>query len=288
MAEKREAKWELPDDDAYAQMLLSSDVWRGPCVRSVIEALDLPKGSSGLDAGCGVGQHTLWLADAVGKAGHVTGVDLSPGFVARATEMAERAGLSESVSVEQGDLNRLPFDDDSFDWLWSADTVYFGPSAEGYASEDPEPLLRELARIVKPGGRIHLVYCSVQNLLPGYPALEARLSAVSAEAEPFVRQGRSQLHCLRALDWLRSAGLESLSARAVADGVHAPLDDELTSALAGLLKWRWGADPLSKLSPQDAAEYKRLCRSESPDFILDLPDYFTFFTCVVFSGTVVD
>ncbi len=286
-AEGTGAKWELPDDDAYAQMLHASDLWRGPCIRSMIRSLDLPASSCGLDAGCGIGRHTLWMVEAVGPAGHVTGVDLSPGFVERASRMAEQAGLSDSASFQQGDLNHLPFDDDSFDWLWSADTIYFGPSAEGYAAEDPLPLIRELSRVVKPGGSVYLIYCTAQNLLPGYPLLEARLNAASAAAEPFVRQNRPKLHCLRALEWLRDAGLESLSACAVADGVHAPLDDELKNALTGLLQWRWGADPVSKLSSQDAAEYQRLCSPDSPDFILNLPDYFTFFTCSIFSARVV-
>ena len=286
VAEKTEAKWAMPDDDSYARMLRLSDLWRGPSLRAAIESLKLPEGSRGLDAGCGIGRHTLWLAEAVGPTGHVTGLDLSADFVARGRTEAERAGLSERASFVQGDVNRLPFDDDRFDWLWSADTIYLGPGEEGYAAEEPLPLIRELARVVKPGGWIHLVYCAAQNLLPGYPLLEARLNAASAEAEPFVRRNRPERHCLRALEWLRGAGLETPTLDAVANAVQAPLDDDLRSALTGLLTWRWGADPESKLSPEQAAEYRRLCRPESDDFILDLPHYSTFFTCSIFRGTV--
>lgn len=285
-ADRTDAKWELPDDDTYAQLLVLSDLWREPSVREAIGELNLPAGSRGLDAGCGIGQHSLWLADAVGSAGHVTGLDLSADFVSRAAATADKAGVSDRISYQQGDINQLPFEDDTFDWLWSADTVYFGPSAEGYVAEDPAPLLGELARVVKPGGRIHLAYCSAQNLLPGYPALEARLNTISAETEPFVRQGRPGLHCLRALEWLRTAGLEVLAACSKASCVQAPLDNELREALAGLLRWRWGSDPLSKLSEADAVEYQRLCKPDSPDFILDLSDYYTFITCSVFSGRI--
>lgn len=286
-ADKNEAKWDMPDDDSYADLLRLADLWRGPSIRAAVESLNLPSGSRGLDAGCGIGQHTLWLAEAVAPAGHVVGLDLSPEFVKRGMALAQQAGLSEHASFRDGDLNHLPFDDDAFDWLWSADTVYFGPSDQGYAAEDPAPLMRELSRVVKPGGRINLVYCAAQNLLPGFPLLEARLNAVSAEGEPFVQGKNPKLHSLRALDWLREAGLKSLSANTVACGVQAPLGDELRGALAGLLKYRWGADPLSKLTPEDAADYQRLCQPDSPDFILDLPDYCTFFTCSVFSGRVV-
>ncbi len=285
-AEKAGAKWEMPDDDAYAQMLRLSDLWRGPGIRAAIEALSLPPGSRGLDAGCGIGQHTLWLAEGVGSAGHVTGLDLSPDFVTRAATLAREAGVPDRVSFQDGDLNHLPFEDNSFDWLWSADTVYFGPRDEGYAAEDPPPLMQELARVVRPGGSVNLVYCLAQNLLPGHPRLEARLNAASAEAEPFVRASKPSLHALRALDWIRDAGLAEPRTRTVACGVQAPLDEGIRSALTGLLQWRWGADPLSKLSEEDAMEYQRLCKPESPDFILELPDYYTFFTCSVFSGNV--
>ena len=47
-----------------------------PAIRSAIHALQLPAGSRGLDAGCGVGTHTLWLAETVSPSGHVTGVDI--------------------------------------------------------------------------------------------------------------------------------------------------------------------------------------------------------------------
>lgn len=50
---------------------------------------------------------------------------------------------------------------------------------------------------------------------------------------------------------------------------------------------RWG-NPQSELTPQDFAEYQRLCRPESPDFILNLPDYYAFFTYSMFRGEVAE
>ncbi|TET97077.1 MAG: methyltransferase type 11, partial [Dehalococcoidia bacterium] len=64
--------------DAYAQRLAVSNPLSEAVIPSAIQALQLPRGSRGLDAGCGIGLQALLLAEAVGPAGHVTGLDLSP------------------------------------------------------------------------------------------------------------------------------------------------------------------------------------------------------------------
>ena len=111
--EKNSTTSKVPDTDTYAHMLYLSNFLREPTIPSAIEALQLPPGSLGLDAGCGIGSHTLLLAEAVAPAGHVTGLDLSPEFLIHAKQIAERSGLSEQVSFREGDLNKLPFDDDT-------------------------------------------------------------------------------------------------------------------------------------------------------------------------------
>ena len=55
--------------------LLVAEPLRQPVLRSVIEALHLPRGSHGLDVGCGIGLQTMLLAQAVGSMGHITGLD---------------------------------------------------------------------------------------------------------------------------------------------------------------------------------------------------------------------
>ena len=65
---------------------------RDPAIREAIRMLNPPEGSEGLDAGCGIGSHTLLLAEAVGPGGHVTGLDLFAEFVTHAREQAKRSG----------------------------------------------------------------------------------------------------------------------------------------------------------------------------------------------------
>jgi len=68
--------------------------------------------------------------------------------------------------------------------------------------------------------------------------------------------------------------------------VCAPLSREIQSALAALIEMRW-VDVEAELSEGDWAEYQRLCLAESQDFILDLPDYYAFYTYSMFRGRVV-
>jgi len=269
----------MPDTNAYVQSLLLSNPLREPLLREVIQALRLPPGSRGLDAGCGIGLQALLLAEAVGPTGHVTGLDLSPAFLARARGIAGKHSLGARTSFREGNIHRLPFDDNTFDWLWSVDCAGYRLVA------DPLRLVQELARVVRPGGRVAILVWSSQMLLPGYPLLEARLNATPSGTAPFTAGMRPESHYLRMLGWFREAGLQEPAAQTFVGSAHAPLSDDIRDGLADLLQMRWGSAE-SEASPEDWAAYQRLCQPGSPDFILDRGDYYAFFTYSLFHGRV--
>jgi ubiquinone/menaquinone biosynthesis C-methylase UbiE len=250
-----------------------------PAVRSAIHALPLPAGSRGLDAGCGIGTHTLWLAESISPGGHITGIDISPGHLTRAEEIASRRGQADQVSCQLGDISSLSFDDGAFDWAWSADTLW------PVAGSNPLSLTRELVRVVRPGGIVAVLFWSSQRLLPGYPLLEARLDATCAANYPYTPDSKPEWHILRALGWLQEAGLDDAQVHTSVAGIHAPLDDTARDALRWSFQMFWGkAEP--EVTPGDWAEFQRLCQPESPDFILNLPDYYAFITYSLFWGKV--
>ncbi len=260
--------------ESYIQSALAFEPLRESTIRAMVRALQLPEGSRGLDAGCGIGLQCLLLAEEVGLTGHVTGLDISVGMLEHGGEMVKEAGLSERVSFQEGDVNKLPFEDNAFDWVWSADCVGYGPL-------EPLPLLKEMARVVKPGGIVAIAAWSSEKLLPGYPRLEARLGATSAGIAPFIQGKKPELHFLRALGWFHQLGLKEPRAKVFADSFYAPLDDEIRNALVALFDMRW-PKVAPELSSDDLAEFRRLCLSDSPDFILNLPDYYAFFTYAMF------
>ena len=237
---------------------------RQPVIRDAIDMLALPAGSRGLDAGCGIGDHTRLLAESVGPDGLVTGLDLSPEVLAYAETHAGGAG----VDFQQGDVNALPFDDETFDWAWSVDCV-------GHVSVgDPPSALRELTRVVRRGGTVAILLYSSQVLLPGFPGLEARLNATDRQ------DTRPEAHFLRASGWFRASGAD-VQAHTLTRTVAAPFGDADRQGLLALIRMLWGED-LAKLSREDQAEFDRLTDPRSPDYILAAPDYCGFFTYSMF------
>jgi len=95
-----------------------------------------------LDAGCGPGQWTDFLASR--RPGGAVGIDASARFVAAARERYPQ------LRITHGDLAELPFADDSFDGILAWYSLIHTPPA------DLPPILRELARVLRPGGSLLL------------------------------------------------------------------------------------------------------------------------------------
>jgi ubiquinone/menaquinone biosynthesis C-methylase UbiE len=264
--------------NGYMHKLIITDPITRQAVHRAISSMRLPEGSRGLDTGCGIGLQTVLLARAVGPAGHVTGLDIAPEFLVRAEQEVKSRGLSKQISFKAGDMNKLPFDDRTFDWIWSANCA-------GYPARKPLPLLQELCRVVKRSGKIGILVYASQLLLPGYPVLEARLNATSAGAAPFTVDMRPETHHTRLLGWFRKAGIVRCGVRTFVLDFHAPLRAEVKDALAALIEMRWG-EPEDELSPEDWKRYKELTHPESPEYILNVPDYYAFIAFSLFYGRV--
>lgn len=266
----------MTDSDLYIQRLLDGEAIRKPLFRSILKDLNLPVGSHGLDVGCGIGLQCLLLAEAVGRSGQITGLDIVPEFLANAKDLVRDAGLANQITFHEGDFHHLPFNDHSYDWVWSADCVGYPIAA------DLKSILRELIRVTKPGGEIFMLAWTSQQILPGYPMLEAKLNSECSSYGPYYEKAKPDQNYLRSGHWFIEVGLKDVTIKTYTGDVQALLSKGQQKALLSLFEMLWevpGTCPLS-------VEYQNLCNPASSEFILDIPDYYAFFTYSVFRGRI--
>ena len=110
-----------------------------------------------LDAGCGCGADAFLSARAVGPSGRVVGVDLVPEMLEAPRAAAAAAGLRHLEFLE-GDLERLPLPDGSFDLAISNGALNLVP--------DKDAAYRELARVLRPGGVLAAADLAVVASIP--------------------------------------------------------------------------------------------------------------------------
>jgi ubiquinone/menaquinone biosynthesis C-methylase UbiE len=111
--------------------------------QAAISRLDLRRGDSVLDVGCGHGASLPILHQAV-KPGWVSGADPSPTMV----KIAKRQVGHRDVEIQTAGADELPYWSNSFDAVLSVHTIYFW--------SDPVTALSEIRRVTKPGGRFVL------------------------------------------------------------------------------------------------------------------------------------
>ncbi len=141
----------------YAWRASNYDAGAGFEVEHHAEALRLATVQAGqhvLDVACGTGRGTVGLAQAVGQTGKVDALDLSDAMFAQAKEKLEKLELINRVELRQGNARELPYPDGTFD------AVYNGYMFDLIPLDGFLPILLEMARVLKPGGKLVLVNMS--------------------------------------------------------------------------------------------------------------------------------
>ena len=141
-----------PDYDRLNH-LMSLGVDRSWRRRALREIVDAGRVQAILDIACGTGDFSLAIAGRMHPDSRITGLDLSEGMLAVMRDKVARAGLDGRISCEQGDSEAMRFADASFDVV----TIAFG--IRNFAHR--EAALREILRVLKPGGRLVILELSV-------------------------------------------------------------------------------------------------------------------------------
>lgn len=132
--------------------------------RRLCEVMAAKPGEHLLEVGSGSGVLCRLLAAQVQPGGGVTGLDISPEMTAEARKYALSAGLMDGITFETGQAEALPYPDASFDGALAARLFL-------HVSE-PEAVLREMVRVVRPGGRIVALDWDFETVTVDHPDRE--------------------------------------------------------------------------------------------------------------------
>jgi ubiquinone/menaquinone biosynthesis C-methylase UbiE len=139
-------------EDALLDVMVSRLEARGnhwffqSVLREYLDAMDIDTATTVLDMGCGTGVAARTIARRANFSGRVTGIDLSPYLVEAAKRLAEEERLGSRVEFRYGDTRDLDVPDGRFDAVVAHTLVSH--------VEEPLTVLKEAARVVKPGGLI--------------------------------------------------------------------------------------------------------------------------------------
>lgn len=278
------------DDVDWAAMAAYLSAWDdvvAPVQRAITAWLGVSDGDVVVDVGSGAGGMTALLADAVGGAGTVIAVDGDPVLLdvaARRAERPDRHVLTVHADLEQQPLpDVLPHP--------AVDLVH--ASAVVHHFDDELQAIRDLAAVVRPGGRVALAEGGLDpRFLPadcgiGEPGLELRLAAAQetwfwSEVRPAsatVRTGRGwgQL--------LVDAGLVDVVARTFLLDIPPPLDEPTRRLVRDTLAGR-AARVGDRLDEADRDALRTLVDAENPRGVMQRPDVYVLRATTVHVGTV--
>lgn len=185
--------------DRWHEPIAADEISHTPWHRLLRRHLDLAADVAGrwvLEIGCGRGSLTRWLIAQPERPARLVAADFSETALRKASAAALKAGLG-PVHWKQCDIQALPFRDASFDTVISCETIEHVP--------DPARAVREMTRVLRPGGRLLLTtpnYLGPLGLYRGYLRLTGR--RFTETGQPINRF--TMLPVTRA--WARRAGLE--------------------------------------------------------------------------------
>jgi ubiquinone/menaquinone biosynthesis C-methylase UbiE len=177
----------VPDDLEQARDLLARLERRGRVSDEIatraayLDLLGLRPGERVLDVGCGSGVVTRDVAARIRPGGRVVGLDPNRAFLVVARELAGAAGVLEDVEFRHGDARALPFGDAEFDAALAVTALSHVPEGER--------AIPEMARVVRPGGRVGVFDLDTDSLIIAHPDRGMTRRMVAAHSDNGVTNG---------------------------------------------------------------------------------------------------
>ena len=211
--------------------------------RTMLSALQpLSRDDHLLDAGCGVGATSFYISQRSGCA--VTGITLSPVQVALASRLARRSGVA-GIQFFTGDYCNSGFADQSFSHILASESFCHAPDKPG--------VLREMARLLKPGGKVVIADFFLNQPVVENSSRECALYRAFTDGFMVPNIAAHQDVC----EWIESAGLSTLQDKDISSLVAPTAGYIRRLGLAALpfgylLHWL-------KLSPAELLPHLRCC-----------------------------
>lgn len=125
--------------------------------RKGLKLLSVRPGEVVLEVGFGTGYSLKEIANSVGQEGKVYGIDITPEMLKITKRRLKKAGLLDRAELYEGDARRMPFEDSKFD------AVYMASTLELFDTPDIPRVLKEIKRVLKPGGRFGVASLSKEG-----------------------------------------------------------------------------------------------------------------------------
>ncbi len=179
-----QAELSQAEQDRLTELLerFAADPFLRRVAQRSIELMGIRPGDDVLDVGCGTGVLLPVLAEIVTESGSVTGIDYSADLVEAARKRVSSDALAGRCRVVQGDATALPFEADSFAAAHVERVLMHLP--------DPDAAIREMCRVVRPGGWVVAAEPDVAGVRIDHPAdPEAMTMMITRELASFQNPG---------------------------------------------------------------------------------------------------
>lgn len=254
---EKESGWQLDGTapEAYERYIVPA--WMGEWAQALVEFGGVKPGKQVLDVACGTGVVARKAVRLAGKSGRVTGLDINEGMIRSAKYFADRDGI-DTIEWRLGSAAAMPFGEE-YDVVLCQQGIQFCP--------DPLAVLREMARVMMPGGCLAI---SVWRELARYPCFTAFVDVL----ESFL--GKNSLSTAHASFSLADRDkLRDLVSTAGFHKVHIRLEVKMARypSLEEFIPGYWAATPfaaeIAGMKERDRLEMSRRIMAALRDYVDD-------------------
>jgi arsenite methyltransferase len=233
-----------------------------------------------LDAGCGTGGYLPLMTELVGKGGKVSAIDLAPENIQTVESRAEQSKWPTSVLARVGDVLKLPYENQSFDAVWCANTSQY------FSDDEVHIMVKEFRRVVRPGGLIAIKDYDItaRQIQPTTPTLCAHFHEALGRID---KQHHANLfRTIYLSSWLKEAGLIDIRQKPTLFVRFQPLRPIEKSFFRDDLKFSSTEAQKLDLPTEEQEIWKKLGDVNSPEHIINNPDFLFRGIQIVFVGRV--